>query len=742
MKSVCIVGAGPAGLVAAKTLLQTGGYHISIYEAAERVGGMWRGRRGQYGDKCSPEMRTNLSRFTVAFSDLAWSSVDSWQTNSGVALNTKPPMFPKAWQVGQYLEAYARKFGVDANVEYNTRVTKAKILGNLEQWEITCVNSATKQTSLHTFDYLIVASGFFGQPMSSFDPSPTGQSTSIMHSSKFREVSALTEKPGKIVVIGGGISGSEAAAQAASQISSARHSPGKTKPAHSGSTIYHVVNRPFYCLPRYLPQEPSLPDGNPNPAPDFLPLDLAMYNLSRRGKGEISASINTVPPDKTMKGHEFMRSVIGGDQNTIGRPELVYTPEQTQHPGYTGITDTYMEFVRSGLIVPVQGWAEKVQAGANDSGFSITVNSRQPWASPDSHEGITITEVTGIVEATGYETSLGYLDESVKELLDYDPTCPRIPFLLSRGSVFAKAIPTIAFVGFYEGPYWGVMEMQARLVADTWSENSTRKRDEYHHHQIEAEQMRIAIRTKSLQVPQFWMMDYVGIIEEFARLTNTTRNDSSFGGQTGPAFPSRYTRSSTKDESAAAAFKEVTDIIQAPPHSAQFVAPAVFRGLQGSWLLSRRIASRTSTPGGTFSGTAHFHPRTPAAPSYAAEYLYIEEGTFAMDTGLCFPASRRYIYRYNETSDKITSWFAAEDNESTGALFNTWDIYHPSVEGFEGGWRARGLHWCDPDTYKNDCEFTFRGAALERFGITFEVSGPSKDYSHKSWFERPVAEYK
>lgn len=48
-----------------------------------------------------PRMRTNLSRFTVAFSDL------SWETVMGDA---DIPMFPQACQVGRYLAAYAERY--------------------------------------------------------------------------------------------------------------------------------------------------------------------------------------------------------------------------------------------------------------------------------------------------------------------------------------------------------------------------------------------------------------------------------------------------------------------------------------------------------------------------------------------------------------------------------------------------------------------------------------------------------
>lgn len=106
-----------------------------------------------------------------------------------------------------------------------------------------------------------------------------------------------------------------------------------------------------------------------------------------------------------------------------------------------------------------------------------------------------------------------------------------------------------------------------------------------------------------------------------------------------------------------------------------------------------------------------------------------------MDNGMTFPASRRYVYRYNEDTDTITAWFAEEDGLTVGNLFNTWEFYAPSDTYH--GWLAKGSHWCSPDTYKSNCEFRFRGASLDTFGITYDVSGPKKDYSHESWYSRP-----
>jgi hypothetical protein len=386
-QSVCVVGAGPAGLVAAKTLKQYG-FAVTVYEAADRVGGMWRDRHDGFGDKCSPEMRTNLSRYTVAFSDLAWTPVQVDSSRPGTHPQTAPPVFPKAWQVGRYLERYAKTFSITEHLLLGTRVVDASLQEN-HTWKVVSDGGTGHQES-RSFDRLIVASGFFNKPANTFDFTPSNTLSNIQHSSQFRTLSALTKSSGKVVVIGGGISGSEAAAQAASQISNAKHSPDDATLAHADSKVFHVINRPFYCLPRYLPRDPQTKEGKFKTAPRFLPLDLILYNLSRRGEGEISAAINTVPPAKAQKGHDFLRSILGCDQSDVGYPELVYTASQTQYPGYTGITDTYMEFVRSGIIVPVRGWVECVKQAANGECLDISLKQHKPWFhEPDAKARVT-----------------------------------------------------------------------------------------------------------------------------------------------------------------------------------------------------------------------------------------------------------------------------------------------------------------------------------------------------------------
>ena len=297
--------------------------------------------------------------------------------------------------------------------------------------------------------------------------------------------------------------------------------------------------------------------------------------------------------------------------------------------------------------------------------------------------------------------------------------------------MFSSAVPELAFVGFYEGPYWGVMEMQARLVAQRWIEGEEEVENDF---SIPVT-VRDGIKTRDLSIPQFWMADYVGLVEELSRDAGCRRNDGCFDGQTGPLIPARYTGPGSDLNGAEQAVRELRDLVDASENEARFVAAAAFRAMQGEWKLHRKIVSRNATaPGGILEGTAHFHPREPTATGHSAEYLYIEEGTFTMDNGYAFSAKRRYIYRYSEAKDAITAWFVQEDGETAEKFFNELVFEKPAHE--DQGWIAKGKHWCEPDMYKSLCEFRFRGCDLEKLGITYEVKGPSKDYTHESWYKR------
>jgi cation diffusion facilitator CzcD-associated flavoprotein CzcO len=115
-------GAGPAGLVAAKTLIHEhpGRFQVTVFDKSDRIGGLWPISKHDDG-LVNPEMCTNQSRHTVSFSDLGWPE--------------SAPVFPKAWQVGQYLLRYVEKYpGIDIKLGMRVVSNYLIVLGAEVEW--------------------------------------------------------------------------------------------------------------------------------------------------------------------------------------------------------------------------------------------------------------------------------------------------------------------------------------------------------------------------------------------------------------------------------------------------------------------------------------------------------------------------------------------------------------------------------------------------------------------------------
>src|SRR5207248_2955503 len=100
-----------------------------------------------------PDMPTNLSRFTVCFSDLAWESVRPEGTRKRDGEGDLP-MFPRAWHVGRYLTAYAKKFIPQDTIKLNCKVigaTRGSFPGGL-RWRLQWEDSAFKNASAGILD--------------------------------------------------------------------------------------------------------------------------------------------------------------------------------------------------------------------------------------------------------------------------------------------------------------------------------------------------------------------------------------------------------------------------------------------------------------------------------------------------------------------------------------------------------------------------------------------------------------
>ena len=100
VQHVGIIGAGVAGLATAKTL-QAEGLECTIFERAERLGGVWADGYSNFGVQVQKEL--------YQFPD--------WPLPEGTPNFTPGPIFQ------QYLEDYADQFQIRSRIRLGTRVT-------------------------------------------------------------------------------------------------------------------------------------------------------------------------------------------------------------------------------------------------------------------------------------------------------------------------------------------------------------------------------------------------------------------------------------------------------------------------------------------------------------------------------------------------------------------------------------------------------------------------------------------
>lgn len=204
MVSVAVIGAGIAGLAAAKSALE---YDLAptVFERAHEPGGLWHPGNGFVW----PSLTTNISRFTCVFSDHPWPK--------------ETPDFPAAPAVTEYLLSYAQRFGVIRYLRTECNVTSLVAEG--AGWRVIWEHRGRQSSRL--FDAAIVASGYFAQPIV---PALRGRFDGVaLHSSSYRDASELRGR--RVVVVGMAFSGSEIAAEL----------------AQAGMEVTGVASRPFGC---------------------------------------------------------------------------------------------------------------------------------------------------------------------------------------------------------------------------------------------------------------------------------------------------------------------------------------------------------------------------------------------------------------------------------------------------------------------------------------------------------------
>lgn len=512
------------------------------------------------------------------------------------------------------------------------------------------------------FDLLVVASGYFSRP---YSPKLLGLEHfkgQVIHSSVLEKgraslpANADTIPRGHTVVIGGSMSGVEAASALALRESSSQI---PTNPAtagsHSNNKVYLIHSRPFWTLPTYLPCETS------NETVSFLPLDLVMYDLSRRPPGPIEYTIDPLSDEKIAKTNGYFRSLLGAEYERYGHSQQQFSSTKSApQPEWVAIGNDYGEFVRSGGIEAVMGRVTSIHPQSDPKTASIRIETAEGSQ--------TLDKVTSIVMATGFTPfdSLSFLPKDVLSSLEYNTDDPFLPLILDKGGTLRSEIPDIGFVGFYRGPYWGVMEMQAKFLGNEWA----KKHDASVGTELEFKDQSQRELLRNLRQPsteacrgQFPMGDYVGLMETFAKDLDIERAVLSDGeSRAGPVIPGRYAHEKENGE-----VRRTLDSLQAMsrqdhPTAQAAASLAVFRALHGTWTFTRTLVTGERAE----TGTVAFIPRYPSNSIYDREYV-LETCQEAVSSESEASSVGMTVFRLSEAS--------------TGESSSRIEVYHVTTDG-------------------------------------------------------------
>jgi dimethylaniline monooxygenase (N-oxide forming) len=140
--TVCILGAGSSCVAAAKALKEKG-VAFECFEKGSDLGGMWRYENDNGASSAYRSLHIDTSRRNLGYSDFP--------------IPERYPDFLSHWEVAEYLDAYAERFGVRPFIRFRTEVTEVSPSGR--SWTVRLKNGEQK-----TYSAVLVANGHLWDP--------------------------------------------------------------------------------------------------------------------------------------------------------------------------------------------------------------------------------------------------------------------------------------------------------------------------------------------------------------------------------------------------------------------------------------------------------------------------------------------------------------------------------------------------------------------------------------------------
>ncbi|MCC8395438.1 NAD(P)-binding domain-containing protein [Paraburkholderia sp. MMS20-SJTR3] len=206
----CIIGAGAAGITAAKSLAGQG-LAFDIVEREDEVGGTW-----YYGCDSSAIYRSVHMISSKAFSEY-----------TDFPMPADYPTYPRADQALAYLRSYATRFGLYEHIEFSRTVLDIEPVAGSAQWDVKLDGDEVRR-----YQGVLVCNGHLCKPRM---PAYPGRFDGLqLHSAQYKTPDVLKGK--RVLVVGAGNSGCDIAVEA----------------VHHAQAVFHSTRRGYYYWPKFL----------------------------------------------------------------------------------------------------------------------------------------------------------------------------------------------------------------------------------------------------------------------------------------------------------------------------------------------------------------------------------------------------------------------------------------------------------------------------------------------------------
>ena len=168
--------------------------------------------------------------------------------------------------------------------------------------------------------------------------------------------------------------------------------------------------------------------------------------------------------------------------------------QDTSKPPKIAISDTYLNSIKTGRL----HIRKETITSMNKGGVLLNDGSH--------------IKADCIIFCTGYSLDLPFFEQDILNTLSYDPNDQFQPVLLHK-CTFHPDLENIASVGIYRGPYFGIIELQARWATLVFSGLINKLGNEEMTQGVKEE---MDIR-KQRPRPQFPHGDYIGFADTLAK---------------------------------------------------------------------------------------------------------------------------------------------------------------------------------------------------------------------------------